>query len=143
GPDVGDRRVGVLDNVVRERGGDRLLVEVELGADPRGAERMEHEVLAGPAMLPRVGLRGEAEGAQEQVAIDRRVVGGHLRDQLLDEVLMRLVGLENGHESSVLRAFGGYSSPNARSHEAPTPRRRPSGRAGSARASVGTARSGG
>ena len=36
--DVVDRRLGVLDDVVEERGGDRLLVEVELGADLGDAE---------------------------------------------------------------------------------------------------------
>ena len=83
-----DVRVGVLDDVVQQRGGDRLLVEPQLGADLRGAPRMVDEVLAGAALLSLVRGRGEAEGPREQVAVDVRVVGGDGRDQLVDELLM-------------------------------------------------------
>ena len=47
--------VGVLDDVVEERGGDRLLVEVELGEDLRDAERVVDELLARAALLAVVG----------------------------------------------------------------------------------------
>ena len=47
--------LGVLDDVVEERGGDRLLVELELGEDLRDAERVVDELLARAALLPLVG----------------------------------------------------------------------------------------
>ena len=84
GADLLDVGVGVLDDVVQERGGDRLLVEVELGADLRDAPRVVDEVLAGAALLALVRVRGEGEGAREQVAVDVRVVGRDGRDQLVD-----------------------------------------------------------
>src|SRR5207253_584605 len=104
----------VLDDVVQERGRNRLLVEVELRADPGGAERVEHEVVPRAALLARVGLGGEAERAREQVAINRRVVRGHLRDQLVDEVLMRLVRLQNGHTEKCTPGFRRLSVPGTR-----------------------------
>ena len=45
--------VGVLDDVVEERGGDRLLVEAQLGEDLRDAERVVDELLARAALLAR------------------------------------------------------------------------------------------
>ena len=100
--DVG---VGVLDHVVEQRGGDRLLVEVELGADLRGAPRVVDEVLARAALLALVRGRGEGEGPREQVAVDVRVVGSDGLDQLVDELLMPFCRLEDRHRKSVLRAF--------------------------------------
>ncbi len=50
--------LGVLDDVVEQRGRDRLLVEVELGADPRDAPGMVDEVLAGAAELALVPALG-------------------------------------------------------------------------------------
>ena len=101
---VVERRVGVLDDVVEERGGDRLLVEVQAREDQRDAVRVVDEVLAGAPLLPVVRRRGEAERAAQQLAIDVRVVGRDLREQLFDKALISLVKLENRHESSVLRA---------------------------------------
>ena len=47
-----DADLGVLDDVVEERGRDRLLVEAQLRADLRGAERVVDERLARAALLP-------------------------------------------------------------------------------------------
>ena len=52
--------VGVLDDVVQERGGDRLVVEPQLGADLGGAERVVDELLAGPALLALVARAANA-----------------------------------------------------------------------------------
>jgi hypothetical protein len=46
GADFVDVGIRVLDDIVEERGGDRLVVEPELGADLGRAPRMEHEILA-------------------------------------------------------------------------------------------------
>ena len=54
GAELVELRLGVLDDVVEERGRDRLLVEVQLGADPRDAPRVVDELLAGAAHLPAV-----------------------------------------------------------------------------------------
>ena len=48
--------LGVLDDVVQERGCDRLLVQAELGADLRHSERVVDEVLAGAPLLAFVAL---------------------------------------------------------------------------------------
>jgi hypothetical protein len=100
--DVG---AGVLDHVVQQRGRDRLLVEVELGADLGGAPRMVDEVLARAALLALVRGRGEAEGARQQVAVDVLVVGGDGLDQLVDELLMSFCRLEDRHRKLYSRAF--------------------------------------
>ena len=65
---------------------------------------MVDEVLAGAPLLPVVRRRSEAERAAQQLAIDVRVVGRDLREQLFDKALISLVKLENRHEPSVLRA---------------------------------------
>ena len=82
--------LGVLDDVVQERCCDRLLVQAELGADLRDAERVVDEVLAGAALLAFVRARGEAERRGDQLAVDLGLVALDLGDQLLDEVLMLL-----------------------------------------------------
>jgi hypothetical protein len=51
---------------------------------------MVDEVLAGAPLLALVSRRSEAEGAPEQVAIDLPVVGGNLRDELFDQLLVSL-----------------------------------------------------
>jgi hypothetical protein len=100
---------GVLDDVVQQRGGDRLVVELELGADLGGAPGVQDELLPGPPLLPFVGVRGEAEGPRDQVAVNVRVVGRDGRNQLVYELLMLFVSLKDGHISSVLRPFLGPS----------------------------------
>ena len=59
-PDLVDLDVGVLDDVVEQRGRDRRLVEVQLGADLGHAERVVDEVLAGAALLAVVVLAAKA-----------------------------------------------------------------------------------
>ena len=79
-----DGRVGVLDDVVKDPGGDRGVVAPELGEDQRDPERVEDEVLPAPALLVLVGLRGEAIRPLEQVPIDIGVVGRHLGHELVE-----------------------------------------------------------
>ena len=93
--------LGVLDDVVQQRGRDRLLVEVELGADPRDAPGMVDEVLAGAADLSAVPALGDLERPPDEVAVDARVVRLDARQQLLDEVLVVLLGADDRHGPSV------------------------------------------
>jgi len=55
GADVVDVDARVLDDVVQERGRERLLVQVELGADLGDAPRVVDELLPGAAELTLVG----------------------------------------------------------------------------------------
>ena len=63
---------------MQERGGDRLLVEPELGADLGGTEGMVDELLARAALLTVMRLGGKLEGAENQIQIDIRVVGRYI-----------------------------------------------------------------
>ena len=101
GAQVVELGLGVLDDVVQERGRDRLLVEVELGADPRDAPRVVDELLAGAAHLPAVAALGDLERPPDQVPVDLRVVGLDARKQLLDEVLVVPLSVDDRHELSV------------------------------------------
>ena len=103
--DLVERRLGVLDDVVQERGGDRLLVEPQAREDERHPVRVVDEVLAGAPLLPLVRVRREEKGAPEELAVDVRVVGRDLGEQLVDEALIPLVKLDYCHGFSVLRAF--------------------------------------
>jgi hypothetical protein len=82
--------LGVLDDVVEQRGGDRLLVEPELGTDLRDPEGVVDEVLAGAPLLAGVSPLGRAERVRDQLAVEAGQVGLDLGDQLLDEVLVFL-----------------------------------------------------
>ena len=104
-PELVELRLGVLDDVVQERGRDRLLVEVELGADPRDAPRVVDELLAGAAYLAPVPLLGDLERPADQVAIDLRVVRLDAREQLLHEVLVMALGVDDRHDLSVRAEF--------------------------------------
>ncbi len=95
--------VGVLDDVVEERGRDRLVVEAQLGADLRGPERVVDEGLAGAPLLALVRTAGEVERAGEQLSVDIRVVGRDLRDQLLEEVFVSFRSVDQGHVQIVVR----------------------------------------
>ena len=99
--------VRVLDDVVQQRGGDRLLVEAELGADARDAERMVDELLSRAARLPGVRTLRELERPSQQLLVDVRVVRLDLGDQLLDQVFAMPLGVEDTHEISVLSAVSG------------------------------------
>src|SRR5581483_853332 len=110
---VADRlqvRLGVLDDVVEERGGDRRLVQPQLREDLRDSERVVDELLPRPALLALVRLRREGERACDQVAIEIGLVALDRLDQLIDQLLMTFRYLEYGHINSVLRAFGAKPS---------------------------------
>ena len=102
--------VGVLDDVVEERGRDRRLVHAELGEDLGDAERVVDELLARPALLAVVRLGRERERSREQIAVEIGLVALDRLDQLIDELLMTLGYLEYGHIHSVLRAAGAKPS---------------------------------
>ena len=125
-PELGAQLVelglGVLDDVVQERGRDRLLVEVELGADPRDAPRVVDELLAGAAHLAAVAALGDLERAADQVPVDVRVVGLDAREQLLDEVLVVPLGVDDRHGLSV-RARPAEVPPFARRRRSAAPAR--------------------
>ena len=99
GADVVGLGLRVLDDVVEERGGERLLVEMELGADLRDRPRMVDERLAGAARLALVRGRREAECAREQLLVDSGVVLLDGRDQLVDEVLVMPIDVNHSHTS--------------------------------------------
>src|SRR5262249_21710653 len=107
GANLLDIRVRILDHVVQERRSDRLLVQVELGADARDAERMMDELLSGPPRLPLVSALGELEGAAQELLVDVGVVRLDLGDELLDQVFAMPLGVEDTHIVSVLSAFLG------------------------------------
>ena len=73
-PDVLEVGVRVLDDVVEERRGDRLVVQPQLGADLRGRPRVVDERLARPPDLARVRGGRELEGAGDQLLVDAGVV---------------------------------------------------------------------
>ncbi len=98
--------LGVLDHVVQERGGERLLVEMELRADLRRADRMLDEGGAGAALLALVRGCGEPECARHELAIDRAPVLGNRLEQPIEEPLMLLSTLDDCHGFSVLPASG-------------------------------------
>ncbi len=108
GAHVLDGRLRVLDDVVEKRGGERGIVRVQLGEDARDAQRMLDEVLAATPVLALVRVAREDVGAEDQVAVDVRVVRRDLVEQLLQLVpvalgSVRLDGL--AHELSVAPAL--------------------------------------
>ena len=86
---------------MEERRRDRLLVEVQLRADPRDAPRVVDELLARAPHLAAVALLGDLERPADEVAIDVRVVRLDAREQLLDEVLVMALGVDDRHDLSV------------------------------------------
>ena len=70
GADCVGTHVGVLDDVVEERGCDRLVVEAQLGADLRGPEWVVDERLARAPLLAFVRAAREVECAGEKLAVD-------------------------------------------------------------------------
>jgi hypothetical protein len=105
---VVDHRVGVLDDVVQQRGGDRLVVQPQLGADLRRAERVVNERLARAALLAFVSAGREVEGAGEQIAVDLGVVGRNLREELLEEIFVPVRGFDESHGQIVDRTLPLY-----------------------------------
>ena len=96
-PELVGLGVGVLDDVVEKRGRDRLLVEVELGADLRDRPRVVDELLARAAHLAAMVELGEVERAADQLPVDAGVVALDVSDQLTDEVLVVAFGIDDGH----------------------------------------------
>ena len=70
---------------------------------------------------PSCALGRERERAGEQIAVEIGLVALDRRDQLVDELLMTLGYLEDGHIHSVLRASG--AKPSARG--VPLPKEEP------------------
>ena len=64
--------VGVLDRVVQQRGGERDVVEAEVGDDQRHAERVGDVGLAGAADLVAVGVAGDVVGVLDQRGVGLR-----------------------------------------------------------------------
>ena len=81
--DLGASRMGVLDGVVQQRGGDGRIVELEIGEDRRDLERMGEVRIAGGALLLAMGLHGVDVGAVEQRLVGVRVVAAHPVDQVV------------------------------------------------------------
>ena len=83
--DVGERDLGVLDGVVEQRGGDRDLVEADVGDDAGHGQRVVDVALAAGAQLAAVGLGGDLVGAVDRGHRRLRVaaaVAGEQRRQL-------------------------------------------------------------
>ena len=89
--------LGVLDDVVQERGGDRLVVEPQLGADLRRRPRVVDERLARPADLALVRGRRVVERTRDQLLVDRGVVRLDCADELVDEVLVMPLNVNDSH----------------------------------------------
>ena len=80
--DLVERRRRVLDRVVQQRRAQRLGVEPHAGADLRHADRVDDEVLARLAALVGVVLAGEHERVDHAAAVD---LAGDLVGVLLDD----------------------------------------------------------
>ena len=76
-------RQRVLDRVVEDRGGDRLVVELEIGEDARDLDRMAEIRVARGALLVAVRLHREDVGAVDQPLVRIGIVGADLLDQLI------------------------------------------------------------
>ncbi len=72
--DVLDRRQRILDRVVEQRGGDGLLIELEIGHQPGDFDRMAEIGIAAGADLRAMFLHGVDIGAVEQRLIGIGVV---------------------------------------------------------------------
>jgi hypothetical protein len=88
---------------VQEGGGDRLVVEPELGADLGRSERVVYERLARAALLAVVRARRELEGVGDQLAVGVRVVGRDLGDQLFEKICVPFGSFEECHGQIVVR----------------------------------------
>ena len=95
--------VRVLDDVVQQRGGERWVVEMELGADLRDRPGVVHERLAGASRLALVGGRGEAKRPGEELLVDARVVLLDGSNQLVDEVLVMPFDVDHSHQPQCTR----------------------------------------
>jgi hypothetical protein len=93
-----DRSGGVLDRVVQQRRAQRLGIQAHARADPRHADGVHDEVLAGLAPLVGVVLAGEHERVAHAVAVDfdRGVLGvlGDDREQVAEQAPLELVQVQ-------------------------------------------------
>ena len=81
--DLLGRRERVLDRVVEDGGGDRLVVELEVGEDARDLDRVAEIGVARGAHLGAVRLHREDVGAVDQPLVRVGIVGPDLLDQLI------------------------------------------------------------
>ena len=81
--DLGARRAGVFDRVVKESGGDRGIVKLQIGQDRRDFERMREIRVAGRALLRAVLLHGVDVGAVQELFVDLGVIRRHPFDELV------------------------------------------------------------
>ncbi len=81
--DLFGRGERVLDRVVEDGGGDRLVVELQVGEDPGDFDRVAEIRVAAGAHLRSVRLHREDVGAVDQTLVGVGVVGSNLLDQLI------------------------------------------------------------
>ena len=82
--DLGERHLGVLDDVVEERGLERGRVHVEFGEDQSDLDGVVDEWFAALAALSLVREPSEVEGLVEAGQVSVRVVGPDLRFYLFE-----------------------------------------------------------
>ena len=73
----------ILDRVVEDRGGDRLVVELEVGQDSGDLDRVAELGIARGALLIPMRLHREDIGAVDQPLVRIRIIGADLLDQLI------------------------------------------------------------
>ena len=98
--DLVERRLGVLDRVVQERGDDHGRLGAQLGADARHAQRVHDVRLAGLAHLIGVPLGGERDRALDRPGVGLVAGNAQDREQLVDqrpELLVVLNACRNRH----------------------------------------------
>ena len=76
-------RERVLDRIVEDRGGDGLVVELEVGEDPRDLDRVAEIGVARGPHLGAVRLHREDVGAVDQPLVRVGIVGTDLLDKLV------------------------------------------------------------
>ena len=109
--DLGAGRLGILDRVVQQRGGDGGVVELEVGENRRDFDRMGEIRIAGGAPLLAMRLHGVDIGAVEQVLVGVRIVSAHPLDQVvLPHHLRRLLGLSRLLSELAAKASTGAAS---------------------------------
>jgi hypothetical protein len=111
-PQLIELRLGVLENVVQQRSGDRLLVEMQFRANLRHRPGVVDELLARAARLAAVRALGEVERPADQPPVEIRVVRLHVGDQLGDEPFVMPFRVDDSrtHEVSVLGSLSGKGS---------------------------------
>ena len=81
--DFGAGRLGVLNGVVQQRGGNRRVVKFEVGKNRRNLDRMRKIRIARSAPLLAMGFHGVNVGAIEQRLVGAWVVASHPLDQVV------------------------------------------------------------